>query len=122
MPLRPRFLSAENLVLIEGEGEISADDIAMCLRFIDTQGAHRYRKLLDVRRVTTRVRPEIAAGLANLVRSREALGAGGAFAVVLGDDASLRAAAELAARGAPAGRPFGLFNDMEEARRWLDQY
>ena len=37
MALRPRFILAERLVLIEGEGEITAIDLITCLRFIDTQ-------------------------------------------------------------------------------------
>ncbi len=110
----------EKLVLIEGEGEVVADDIVTCLRFIDTQGAHRFRKLIDARRVTNAVPEAIAAGLVGLARSREALGAGGAMAVVIGPNPSLRLLAERAAQGAPPGRPFRVFDDLEEARRWID--
>ena len=121
MPLRPKFLRDARIVLIEGDGEISADDMATLLRFIDTQNAHRYRKLIDARRVTNAVSQIVADGLLRLVRSREALGAGGALAVVVGANASLRALAERAAAGAPAHRSIRIFDDYEEARRWIEQ-
>lgn len=121
MPLRPRFLHDEKMVLIEGDGEVSADDIAALLRFIDAQNAHRHRKLIDVRRVTNDVSLDVADGLLRLVRSRETLGAGGALAVVVGANASLRALAERAAHGAPAHRAIRIFDDYQEARRWLEQ-
>ena len=63
----------------------------------------------------------VAEGLASLMRSREVLGASGAVAVVVGDNESLRRAAEQAAAGAPAGRPFRVFDDVESARHWLDR-
>ena len=121
MPLRPRFLRDARIVLIEGDGEISADDMATLLRFIDTQNAHRHRKLIDARRVTNAVSQIVADGLVRLVRSREALGAGGALAVVVGANASLRALAERAAAGAPARRSIRIFDDYQAARRWLEQ-
>lgn len=121
MPLRPRFLRAEKLVLIEGEGNISPEDFITLLRFIDTQGAHRYRKLFDARRVTNQVGEDAAKGLVSLARSREALGAGGAIAIVVGANESLRALAERAAAGAPADRAIRVFDDLDEAHRWIKQ-
>jgi hypothetical protein len=121
MPLRPKFMRAEKLVLIVGEGEITMDEFVTCIRLVDTQGAHQYRKLLDMRRVSNRLDGEIVGGLASLVRSREALGAGGALAVVVGDNASLRAVAEQVAAGAPPDRPFRVFGEFEDARAWMEQ-
>ncbi len=121
MPMRPRFLRDSKLVLIEGDGEISAADIATLIRFIDAQGAHQHRKLIDARRVTNEISQIVADGLVGLARSREALGASGALAVVVGANASLRALAERAAQGAPAHRAIRVFDDYEEARRWIEQ-
>jgi len=120
MPLRPKFMRAEKLVLIEGDGEVIADDIVQCLRFIDSQGAHRFRKLIDARRVTNEISQAIGDGLVSLARSRETLGAGGALAVVVGPNPTVRTLAERASQGAPQGRPFRVFDDFDEARRWID--
>ncbi|HZP98884.1 MAG TPA: STAS/SEC14 domain-containing protein [Reyranella sp.] len=121
MPFRPKFLRAEKVVLIEGEGEITTDDIATCLRFVDAQGAHRYRKLIDARRVTNEVSDKVADGLVSLARSREALGASGGLALVMRPGTSLRRLAERTAEGAPAHRPVRVFDTFEEAWQWLSQ-
>src|SRR5579885_1429688 len=109
MPFRPKFLRAEKVVLIEGEGEITTDDIATCLRFV------------DARRVTNEVSDKVADGLVSLARSREALGASGGLALVMRPGTSLRRLAERTAEGAPAHRPVRVFDTFEEAWQWLSQ-
>jgi hypothetical protein len=106
-------------VIVEGQGDVSNQDLVTCIRLIDAHGAHRYRKLADLRRVTTQVREAVAGGLVELARSRESLGAGGALAVVIDTTTTLHALAKRVAEGAPPSRPIRIFNDIDEALRWI---
>ncbi len=122
MPVRTTFRREEELVLIEARGAVTLDDALTCIRMIDAQGAHRYRKLIDLRQVTTEVPDSTAQALIDLARSREALGAGGAVAVVVRRDTTLDALAEGAAKGASSGRPIAVFSDVDEALRWIERW
>jgi hypothetical protein len=119
MPLRTTFRREQNLVIVEGRGEVSAEDLTTCIRMIDAAGAHRFAKLADLRRVTTRLAEGMVLGLVELVRSRESLGAGGALAVVV-TDPEARSAAERVAGGAPTDRPIRVFAEIDDALRWLE--
>jgi len=107
-------------VIVEGQGDVSNQDLVTCIRLIDAHGAHRYRKLADMRRVTTQVSEAIAGGLVDFARSREALGAGGALAVVVATESTLHALAKRVAEGAPPSRPIRIFKDIDEALRWIE--
>jgi hypothetical protein len=120
MPLRTTFRREEQLVIVEGQGDVSMPDVVTCLRLIDAHGAHRYRKLADLRRVTTEVSEAIAGGLIDLARSRETLGAGGALAVVVDPVARLHELAKRVAEGAPPGRPIRIFTSIDEALSWIE--
>jgi hypothetical protein len=122
MPIRTTFRREDKLVLVEGQGAVTLDDAMRCIRMIDAQGAHQHRKLLDFRRVTTQVPDLVGQTLLDLVRSREALGASGAVALVVGGDATHRALAEQAAKGAPAERPIAVFDDIDKALRWIETW
>ncbi len=119
MPLRTTFRREEKLVIVEGRGDVSTRDVVTCIRLIDAHGAHQYRKLADLRRVMTRIGEAVAGGLIGLARSREALGAGGPLAVVVGSEATLGALAEQVAAGAPPSRPIRVFRDVDEALHWI---
>ncbi len=120
MPLRTTFRREEQLVIVEGQGDVSMQDVVTCIRLIDAHGAHRYRKVADLRRVATEVGEAVAAGLIDLARSREMLGAGGALAVVVDPKATLHALAKRVAEGAPPDRPVRIFTSIDEALRWIE--
>jgi hypothetical protein len=101
------------------DGEMS---MAEAMRFFDAvEGANAlpYRKLLDGTRARAAMTPDDVLSIIVRIRGLHALGAMGALAVVATAGQAERIARLLGA-AAVADRPIEMFDDVKQARRWLE--
>ncbi len=119
MPIEWTISHGARLVVAVAKGEMQPEQMREFLLAIDREGARPYAKMIDVKGLTTRFEPEQVGAFAMVVREREAEGAVGPIAIVVGPGLAEQAHA-FSERGHLI-RPIRVFAELHEARRWLDQ-
>ncbi len=119
MPIEWTISHGARLVVAVAKGEMQPEHMREFLLAIDREGARPYAKMIDVKGLTTRFEPEQVGAFAMVVREREAEGAVGPIAIVVGPGLAEQARA-FSERGHLI-RPIRVFAELHEARRWLDQ-
>lgn len=123
MPFQCTIDHQARLVIVTARGKASTEEMRAVLNEVATGGAMPYRKLLDITQADLVLDPEILGALGAGIQKYAALGLGklGPTAIVVAsDDGSRRAT--IFAQAAKADRPFRIFHEMHEARRWLDSF
>lgn len=118
MPVRVTFSHAERLATVVAEGDIFPDDIQRHLELVDRDNTRAYATLLDLRRMRSRVSPQVGM-LTALMTKRAQESEIGPIAIVIGSN---RAFEEAAHRFATAGIgcPIKVFTDEPAAHAWLN--
>ena len=118
MPVRVTFSHAERLATVVAEGDIFPDDIQRHLELVDRDNTRAYATLLDLRRMRSRISPQVGL-LTALMTKRAQESEIGPIAIVIGNN---KAFEEAAHRFATAGIdcPMKVFTDEPSAHAWLD--
>jgi hypothetical protein len=120
MPLSWYISHPRRLILVAAKGDIRPHDFARLFESIDAAKANPYRKVFDVTGLTTEFTPDMIGMFALWVRQREAERKVGPIAIVAGSPQTHDQATQFAkqARGI---RLIQVFQQRQEARRWLDE-
>jgi hypothetical protein len=121
MPVAWSISHPSRLITVVVREEFRPADLMLLLTAIDAAKASGYRKLIDVSRLTTKVRPGVLRELARLVRQRESERYVGPIAIVAGARGVMRQA-NLFADEARRERLIEIFPDQQAARRWLNGF
>ena len=107
------------LILVAAKGDIQPRDFARLFESIDAARASPYHKIFDVTGLTTEFTPDMIGMFALWVRQREAERKVGPIAIVAGSPRTHDQAIHFAAQ-ARGARLIQVFQQQQEARRWLD--
>jgi hypothetical protein len=107
------------LILVVAKGDIQPHDFARLFESIDAAKASPYRKIFDVTGLTTEFTPDMIGIFALWIRQREAERKVGPIAIVAGSPRTHDQATHFAAQ-ARVSRLIQVFQQRQEARRWLD--
>lgn len=120
MPIHVRVSHPDRLVVAVAHGTIAAEEFQDAVRAFLLQDALHYRKIIDVAAAnTTAELPQLKA-LLELARAAPQAAERGALAFVV-DGKRGDLVRELATLNREGERPVGVFTNLHEARRWLDQ-
>lgn len=118
MPVHWRFDSRERLITVVAEGDVTRGDAHAFLDMLEGAGLVSYRKLFDGLQGETQMTSEDFMAVGARIRAGHHGGPVGALAVAL-----TREKAELVSRVlgimASARRPMRVFDNVEQARRWI---
>lgn len=117
MPLHWTIDSQDRLITVVAEGEVTRSDGEAFLDVLDG-GFVAYRKLFDGTNGETSMTAEDFMAIGARIRAGHLTGAVGALALVLSQDKAQLVSRVLGIM-ATARRPMRLFDDVEEARRWI---
>jgi hypothetical protein len=117
MPLHWTIDSSERLLTVVAEGDITRSDADAFLEVLEG-GFVAYRKLFDGTKGETSMTAEDFMAIGARIRAGHLKGPVGALAVVLSQDKAKLVSRVLGIM-ATARRPMRLFEDVEEARRWI---
>jgi hypothetical protein len=117
MPLHWTIDSSERLLTVVAEGDITRSDADAFLEVLEG-GFVAYRKLFDGTKGETSMTAEDFMAIGARIRAGHLKGPVGALAVVLSQDKAKLVSRVLGIM-ATARRPMRLFDDVEEARRWI---
>ena len=112
--------SRKRLITVTAEGEVTRADAEAFLDVLHGAGLVSYRKLFDGSRGTTRMTPEDLMAVGVAIRAGHAEGPVGPLAVVMSKGNAERTSRVLGIM-ATARRPMRVFEDVEAARRWIEQ-
>jgi hypothetical protein len=109
------------LIWVVANGDIQPHDFARLFESVDAAKASPYRKVFDVTGLTTEFTPDMIGTFASWVRQREAERKVGPIAIIAGSPQTHDQATHFAkqARGL---RLIQVFQQRDEARRWLDGF
>lgn len=119
MPIRTMFFHAYRLVTVVAEGDVFPTQVAELVQLIDRHNARSYRKLIDLRRVRSCVKPEGESTLAALAVQRARTEAVGAIALIVGSHGPCEAAAREFMGVETEEGPIRLFRDEPAGWAWL---
>ena len=119
MPLYWTIDSRRRAIELVADGEVSMADAMAFFDAVEGAEALAYSKLLDGTRARAAMTPDDVLSIIVRVRSLHALGTMGALAVVATAEQAQRIARLLGA-AAVADRPMKVFDDVRQARRWLE--
>lgn len=111
--------SRRRTVDIVADGDVSMADAMAFFDAVEGANALSYSKLLDGTRARAAMTPDDVLSIVVRIRGLHALGSMGALAVVATAEQVQRIARLLGA-AAVADRPMKLFDDVKQARRWLE--
>lgn len=111
--------SRRRTVDIVADGDVSMADARAFFDAVEGAGALSYSKLLDGTRARAAMTPDDVLSIIVRIRGLHALGTMGALAVVATAEQAQRIARLLGA-AAVADRPMKVFDDVRQARRWLE--
>jgi hypothetical protein len=117
MPLHWTIDSSERLLTVVADGDITRSDADAFLEVLEG-GFVAYRKLFDGTKGETSMTGEDFMAIGARIRAGHLKGPVGALAVVLSQDKAKLVSRVLGIM-ATARRPMRLFEDVEEARRWI---
>ncbi len=120
MPIHVRISHHDRLVVAVCHGTISADEFLNAVRESIEQGALHYRKIIDVAAANSDADVERLKQLLMLVRNSPQAAQRGPLAFVV-DGRRGDTVRELAALTEEGERPVGVFTNLHEARKWLDE-
>ena len=109
------------LMLVVAKGDIQPHDFARLFESIDAAKASPYRKIFDVTGLTTEFTPDMIGIFASWVRQREAEREVGPIAIVAGSPQTHDHATQFA-KQARGSRLIQVFQQRQEARRWLEGF
>jgi len=111
--------SRRRTVDVVADGDVTMADAMRFFDAVEGANALAYSKLLDGTRGQAAMTPDDVLSIIVRVRSLHALGTMGALAVVATAEQAQRIARLLGA-AAVADRPMKVFDDLRQARRWLE--
>jgi len=111
--------SRRRSVELMADGDVSMADAMAFFDAVEGANALSYSKLLDGTRARVAMTPDDVLSIVVRIRALHALGTMGALAVVATAEQAQRIARLLGA-AAVADRPMKLFDDVKQARRWLE--
>ncbi|TAJ32504.1 MAG: STAS/SEC14 domain-containing protein [Reyranella sp.] len=117
MPIHWTIDSSERLLTVVAEGDVTRSDADAFLEVLEG-GFVAYRKLFDGTNGETSMTGEDFMAIGARIRAGHLKGPVGALAVVLSQDKAKLVSRVLGIM-ATARRPMRLFDDVEEARRWI---
>lgn len=111
--------SRRRTVELVADGDVTMADAMRFFDAVEGANALSYSKLLDGTRGQAAMTPDDVLSIIVRVRGLHALGTMGALAVVATAEQAQRIARLLGA-AAVADRPMKVFDDLRQARRWLE--
>ena len=120
MPIHVRISHHDRLLVAVAHGTITAEELQKAVREAVEQGALHYRKLIDVAAANTDADMERLKALLAFVRSARQGPERGPAAVVV-DSKRGEVVRELATLTEEGERPFRVFTNLHDARKWLDE-
>jgi hypothetical protein len=119
MPLYWTIDSRRRAIELVADGEVSMADAMAFFDAVEGAEALAYSKLLDGTRARPSMTPDDLLSIVVRIRALHALGTMGPLAVVATAEQAERIARLLGA-AAVADRPMKVFEDVKQARRWLE--
>ena len=104
---------------VMADGDVSTADTMAFFDVVEGTNALHYSKLLDGTHARAAMTPDNVLSIIVRIRGLHALGIMGALAVVATAEQAQRIARLLGA-AAVADRPMKVFDDVRQARRWLE--
>jgi hypothetical protein len=120
MPIHVRISHHDRLVVAVAHGTITGQELMDAVRESVEQGALHYRKIIDVAAANTDADMERLKQLLTLARNSPQAAQRGPVAFVV-DSKRGDTVRELAALNEEGERPVGVFTNLHEARKWLDE-
>lgn len=120
MPIHIRISHHDRLVVAVAHGTITGQELMDAVRESVEQGALHYRKIIDVAAANTDADMECLKQLLMLARNSPQAAQRGPVAFVV-DGKRGDTVRELAALNEEGERPIGVFTNLHEARKWLDE-
>jgi hypothetical protein len=120
MPIHIRISHHDRLVVAVAHGTLSGEELMNAVRESVEQGALHYRKIIDVAAANTDADMERLKQLLVLARNSPQAAQRGPVAFVV-DGKRGDTVRELAALSEDGERPIGVFTNLHEARKWLDE-
>jgi hypothetical protein len=120
MPIHIRISHHDRLVVAVAHGTLSGEELMNAVRESVEQGALHYRKIIDVAAANTDADMERLKQLLELARNSPQAAQRGPVAFVV-DGKRGDTVRELAALSEDGERPIGVFTNLHEARKWLDE-
>ncbi|SEP29288.1 hypothetical protein SAMN02990966_04908 [Rhodospirillales bacterium URHD0017] len=120
MPIHIRISHHDRLVVAVAHGTITGQELMDAVRESVEQGALHYRKIIDVAAANTDADMERLKQLLMLARNSPQAAQRGPVAFVV-DGKRGDTVRELAALNEAGERPIGVFTNLHEARKWLDE-
>jgi SpoIIAA-like len=111
--------SRRRTVDVVADGDVTMADAMRFFDAVEGANALAYNKLLDGSRGQATMTPDDVLSIIVRIRGLHALGTMGALAVVATAEQAQRIARLLGA-AAVADRPMKVFDDVRQARRWLE--
>jgi hypothetical protein len=111
--------SRRRSVELVADGDVTMADAMRFFDAVEGANALSYSKLLDGTRAQAAMTPDDVLSIIVRIRGLHALGTMGALAVVATAEQAQRIARLLGA-AAVADRPMKVFDDVKQARRWLE--
>ena len=111
--------SRRRTVDVVADGDVTMADAMRFFDAVEGANALAYNKLLDGSRGQATMTPDDVLSIIVRIRGLHALGTMGALAVVATAELAQRIARLLGA-AAVADRPMKVFDDVRQARRWLE--
>ncbi|HKH66028.1 MAG TPA: STAS/SEC14 domain-containing protein [Reyranella sp.] len=111
--------SRRRTVDVVADGEVSMTDAVAFFDAVEGANALAYSKLLDGTRLRAAMTPDDVLSIIVRIRGLHALRTMGALAVVATAEQAERIARLLGA-AAVADRPMKVFDDVRQARRWIE--
>ena len=111
--------SRRRTVELVADGDVTMADAMGFFDAVEGASALSYSKLLDGTRARAAMTPDDVLSIIVRIRGLHALGTMGALAVVATAEQAQRIARLLGA-AAVADRPMKVFDDVRQARRWLE--
>jgi hypothetical protein len=111
--------SRRRTVDVVADGEVSMTDAMAFFDAVEGANALAYSKLLDGTRLRAAMTSDDVLSIIVRVRGLHALGPMGALAIVATAEQAERVARLLGA-AAVADRPMKVFDDVKQARRWIE--
>jgi hypothetical protein len=120
MPVKWTIDPEDRLILVVAEGDVTRAEVDSMLDAMQPNEVLAYRKLFDGARADTSMAPEDLMALGVRLRSMRGPGSLGALAMVVPPDKE-KLLQRVFGMLAVADRPMRVFNDSDQARRWLQK-
>ncbi len=118
MPVHWKIDSRKRLLTVVAEGEVTRADADAFLDVLESGGLVSYRKLFDGMAGESAMTPEDLMAIGVRIRTGHQGGSVGALAVALTSEKAQLVSRVLGIM-ASAKRPMRLFDNVEDARRWI---